>query len=475
MKKLELWKILQIGIKLSSNENDSSLVTAILDATMELTNSDMGVLYAIKGENCEYTQTMTGVALHGAKDRQFFSGSAVLPKICLEAARSGRQINIPKCTDKIAAEIMFSHQQIAENTIHSMLITPMKDEKGEIQGIIQLMNAREDDGTLIPFSNESSKYIYSLGCLGAAHLENQNYNREITRLLESIVQVLSTAIDARSPYNANHTINMARYAGNFLQWLRENKAPVSFTPNEEKEFLMAVWLHDIGKLVTPVEVMDKATRLATAEKNIRERFERIELLTENRYLKGEITGEEYVQVKKDLNEAMEMVNRINEAGYVLPEDLSDQILQYAERTYIEKDGRRNRWFTDEEIEALTIRKGTLTSGERSIMQGHVVMTEKLLSQMHFSRAYRHVTGWAVNHHEYLDGTGYPKKLTAKDLTFPMRLLTVLDIFDALTAKDRPYKQPLSTEKALVILEEMADAGKIDGEVLSLFARSKAWL
>jgi HD-GYP domain-containing protein (c-di-GMP phosphodiesterase class II) len=168
-----------------------------------------------------------------------------------------------------------------------------------------------------------------------------------------------------------------------------------------------------------------------------------------------------------------LIGKVNKAGF-LPDETLAQIDALAARTYIGADGESRPWLTKAEHVSLSVRKGTLTNDERGIMESHVVMTEKMLSEMKFSRSYGKVPGWACAHHEFLNGRGYPNHLSGDEIPREVRILTILDIFDALTARDRPYKPPMPTEKALAILQDMKNDGQLDGELLELFVKSNAW-
>ncbi len=236
---------------------------------------------------------------------------------------------------------------------------------------------------------------------------------------------------------------------------------------------MSVWLHDVGKLVVPLEVMDKESRLGAALPAVLERLRVIGLLGEISLLRGETGEAEARQLKTELRQAEELIRRVNGAGF-LPDELLAQVDALAEKTYLDESGACLPWITEEERTALSVRKGTLTAAERSIMESHVVMTGHILAQVSFPKEYARVPQWAAAHHELLNGSGYPDHRKGESIPPEVRLLTVLDVFDALTARDRPYKQPMPAEKALSILHSMVEEGSVDGDILKLFEESKAW-
>ncbi|MBR5816829.1 MAG: HD domain-containing protein, partial [Anaerotignum sp.] len=355
----------------------------------------------------------------------------------------------------------------------SMLVVPMEDEHGDVIGVLQLINAKDQEGNTIPFRKAYEKVIASLASQTAICLTNMKQSREIMELLDSFVRVMSTAIDARTPYNANHTKNMVRYGEKFLQYLREIGHDWQMDKQQEKEFLMSVWLHDIGKLVIPLGVMDKETRLGNRLTQVEHRFEKIALLQELAFAKGEITAETWQAEKERLAENREAILFANKAGF-LPDETMEKVKEIAVRTFVDTDGAEKTFLTEEELTCMLIRKGTLSDEERKIMQSHVTMTEKFLNEVHFPKRFSNVTRWASSHHELLNGKGYPRQLSQDEIEKEVRLLSILDVFDALTARDRPYKPPMPTEKALFVLKDMVKFGELDGEMLQLFENSRAW-
>ncbi len=479
MNTMEIERLLKIGIELSANADSDNLMREIVDVAMDLTDCDAGTLYILENDTLVFHIMVTlslGIDQGGHGQKIELPPVTLRPtNVCARAALDKALYNIEDVYEDQRFDFSGprKYDAITGYRTQSMLVIPMLDDKGDAIGVLQLLNAKNAAGETVPFPKECEHVIQSLASQAAIRLTNLNYSREITRLLESMVQVLSTAIDARSPYNANHTKNMARYGKNFLTWLREHVPEKALTEEEEREFLMAVWLHDVGKLGIALSVMDKSCRIEGFEDAIRQRFEMIDLLTEIQWLRGNCTQEEYESVKADLKEALETIGTANVVGF-LQDDLLAKVQAIAARHYVDKEGQEKPWLTDAELENLSVRKGTLTAQERAIMESHVVLTRKMLERMHFSKGYSHVTRWASNHHELLNGSGYPQHLTAKDLSFEERLLTILDVFDALTANDRPYKKAMPPERAISILRSMVEEGKVDGEIVELFVESHAW-
>ena len=296
---------------------------------------------------------------------------------------------------------------------------------------------------------------------------------QIEALLDSLVKALSTAIDDRSHYTGNHTKHMVAMAEKFLDWMETHGNPWQYDEIHRRVFIMSVGLHDIGKLTVPLEIMDKSTRLGPELNTIQERFVRMKLLNQIAMLEGRVSEAEYLQRTEDAEKTLEFILRVNTGGFLSDENL-DRVNRLAALTFVDADGTVQRLLTDDEIVMLSIRKGTLTAAERSTMQSHATSTWNILNQVDFPEQYSSIPLWASSHHELLQGSGYPKGLSGDSIPREVRLLTILDIFEALTAKDRPYKSPFSFEKAWGIMESMVRDGSLDGELLALFKESGAW-
>ena len=480
MNEIRIDKLLEIGIALSREKDGDKLLGLILREAMEMTSCDGGTLYIYDGESLRFHIMIT-------RSMHFYKGGKNDPvdlppvpmkrsHVCACSAMEKKLINIadvyehneyydfsgPKNYDKMTGY----HTQ-------SMLVVPMEDDNGDVIGVLQLINAQDEGGNTIPFEKGYEKVIASLASQTAICLTNRKHSVEIMELLDSFVRVMSTAIDARTPYNANHTKNMVRYGKRFIDYLRRKNGDWQFTEQQEKEFLMAVWLHDIGKLVIPLDVMDKETRLGKRQKDVEYRLEKIALLDELAFARGKLTKTELEEKRAQLAESRELILSANKAGF-LPDETLEKIKKIAALTFTDTDGVEKTWLTEEELTCMSIRKGTLSDGERKIMQSHVEMTEKFLNEVHFPKQYSGVTRWASSHHELLNGKGYPRHLSQDDIEKEVRLLSILDVFDALTARDRPYKAPMPVPKAMFVLEDMVKFGELDGEILKLFEESKAW-
>ena len=469
--------LLDIGISLSAEKDSNKLLETILDAAMDITNCDGGTLYIIRDDALFFTLIKT----KSKGIRQGFSGEPVdLPPVplsgsndCARAAVSKKPINVADIYADTKNDYSGTKKYDALNDYKtiSMLTVPMEDDHADVIGVLQLVNAKDDDGNAAPFAAEYERIIYSLASQAAICLTNRNYAAEVSQLLDSFVRVMSAAIDARSPYNANHTRNMATYARRFIAWLSETGEEV-FDEERERQLLMSVWLHDIGKLVVPLEVMDKESRLGTRINDITNRLTVFNMQNEIDRLSRSITEEMYAHRAAEIQRAFELVQSSNKAGFLSDETLNE-IARLGEKSACGPDGE-TAYITPEELVCLSVRKGTLTDEERRLMESHVSMTRRMLSQMSFPKHYRFVPVWASAHHEHLNGKGYPDRISDGDIPTEVRILTIIDVYEALTARDRPYKPAMPAEKAFFVLDDMANCGQIDARLLNLFKNSEAW-
>ena len=473
-------RLTAIAIALSAEKRLGALLDLILSEAMSLTHCDAGTVYIREGEVLRFGNMVT--LSKGIRVTVSDEGGDVLPPVpldrhhvCACVALDKRIINIPDVYS--AADFDFSgprrYDALNAYRTCSMLVVPMEDERGRCIGVLQLINAMDDEGALIPFDAGYEKIVSALTSLAAVSLNNSRLSKAVYDILHSFVTVMVDAVDARSPYNANHTRSMVRCAERFLAWLDETGSPLRFAEEEKDPFLMSVWLHDIGKLVIPLEIMDKPTRLGSAGERVLSRLCIAELSERLRAATRPEEAEEALRESERLRETAALIRRANAAPF-LDDDTLAALRALAGQDCLTADGARVPLLSPDELESLCVRRGTLTTDERKEIENHVVYTARLLGQMRFGSDYASVPLWAGAHHEFLNGSGYPEHLSAAQLPREVRLLTILDIYDALTAEDRPYKPPMPPERAFSVLESMRDEGKLDGELLALFKRSGAW-
>ncbi|MDO4965394.1 MAG: HD domain-containing phosphohydrolase [Lachnospiraceae bacterium] len=469
-----LQQILDIGIALTAEKEPDKLLDLIVSTAMELTGSDAGTLYIVNGNTLEFKIMKTiskGINVGGNGEKIDLPPVPMsLENICTYAVIKKETLNIEDVYESDLFDFSGPKRYDDLNDYHtkSMVCIPMIDNTDEVIGVMQLINATEN-GVIRPYTKEEERILLSLASQTAISLANMAYVDELNKQLWSFTEALTEAIDARTPYNASHTRKVAEYAGLIADRINElhaeGKEDYFFSKEQKEQLIMAAFLHDIGKMVVPVSVMNKSTRLEHSIEPIKKRLENIKLRAEIDYLKNKITKEEYEKVVGEADETSEVVLSTNVAGFIDDEKkaLIDKVCEYK---YISPDGNEEIAFLqDNEKECLKIEKGTLSDDERAIMESHVEMTERILSKVHFNKSFAMAPVFASQHHEFINGSGYPKKISGKELSIESRILAVADICDALLATDRPYKKPMPKEKAFAIMNSMVKEGKLEARLV----------
>lgn len=470
----QLLKILDTGIALSKEKDRNKLLNKILEASMSIAHCDAGTLYICKDEKLHF-QVMKTISMHVDKGK---NGEEIdLPpvpmvpqNICAYTVIHKQPLNIRDVYENREFDFSGPYQYDKMTGYHtqSMLTIPLLNQYEEAVGVLQLINALDEQGNVTAFASEMEYIILSLASQAAIAVANIRYMEEMKEQMWSFTEAMAEAIDARTPYNANHVRMVAEYAGRLADFINEQHAQgleeEYFTTNRKEQLVLSALLHDIGKVAIPTKVMNKATRLEHRMQDIRMRLELFGTRYRIQMLEGRITAEEYQMRMQRIGHALALAEEVNRAGF-LTEEKRAELQEITAYVYTGDEGEEP-FFTEEEKADLLIIKGTLTEQERTVMESHVEKTERILSKVHFNSNYSNVMKWALQHHESLDGSGYPNHLTAEQLSVEARILSVADVCDALIATDRPYKKPIPKEKAFAIMQDMAEHGKLDAKIVS---------
>jgi HD-GYP domain-containing protein (c-di-GMP phosphodiesterase class II) len=373
----------------------------------------------------------------------------------------------------------------------SMLVVPMKNHQDEVIGVLQLINAVDPETRQVTgFSDGSVNLAEALASQAAVAISNANLIEETRNLFESLIQVLATATDQKSHYTGNHIQGVAEFNVFLARAINAKTdgpfAHVRFTEKELDEIRIAGWLHDVGKITTPEWVMDKSTKLEgifDRSELIRERFENKRLLLEIERLKRrndpgssspeevETAEREYAERLQALEADLEFVLACTQPTQRMDPRAVERLNAIAHQCVEEKDGP-HALLTDTELHNLSVARGTLTQEQIAVMRDHVTMTARMLEQVPFRHHLKNVPLYAAQHHERLNGTGYPLGLKGDQIPLQSRILAIADFYEALAAKDRPYKKALPEEKLIEILQAAADSGEIDSDILKLITEDK---
>lgn len=470
-----LERILEIGIELTSEKNNNKLLEKMINEAVAITNCDAATLYLLKNNELAFKIMIT-------KSQNVYKGfddeNINLPNVemkeenvCSYCAIKKTFVNINNVYSSNQFDFSGPKKYDALTGYHtkSMLVIPMCDSKDNVIGVLQLINKLEN-GKIVPFSNDDGLILRSLGSMAAIAITNMLYLEEIKNQMESFVASFAKAIDKRTPYNATHTRKVTEYAVILSNKINEEYEKNNFNEyfdQERQEILkLSAGLHDIGKMIVPLTVMNKESRLSSKLEKIEARIKYIKALYEIDYLKNNISNEAYCHKINELDNMLLDINKINTIGFL--NDEYKEKVKYYDSLYYTNDTNNIKYLESDEVKDLLVITGTLTNEERQIMESHVKYTKEILEQVHLSGKYKNIIQFASQHHEYLDGSGYPLGLKKEDLALESRILTIVDIYDALTCTDRPYKKPIPVEKAFNILEAMANEGKLDLELVLLF-------
>ncbi|MBF0218775.1 MAG: HD domain-containing protein [Gammaproteobacteria bacterium] len=511
----QLERLTEIGIALSAEKNTPRLLEMILLGAKAISNADGGTLYSVTEDNhikMEIVRTDSlNFAMGGTTGKKIpFPAIPIydedgLPNshmVVCNAVLNDCTLNIPDAYNTEGFD--FSGTKKFDNNTgyrsQSFLTVPMKNHEGDIIGVLQLLNATDArTGEVIPFSQESQRLTESLASLAAIALTNRRLIDDLKRLLESLIQLIATAIDEKSPYTAGHCERvpiltmMIADAANAC-----NEGPFAkfhMSDDDFYELRIAAWLHDCGKITTPEHVVDKATKLQTIfdrVEMVETRFDvlkhqaRIALLEERlRIIESAASDAEkaaavavseatYEKAIADLDDDLAFIIKTNSGGEFMHQADQERIRIIGQRQLHLASGSRSL-LNDDEIYNLTISKGTLTPEEREIINNHIVATIKMLESLPFPKHLSHVPEYAGGHHERMDGKGYPKGLTGEQMSLQARFMAVADVFEALTAVDRPYKDGKTLTESLKILGFMKKENHIDPDVFDLFIRQRIYL
>lgn len=371
----------------------------------------------------------------------------------------------------------------------SFLTVPMTSHDDQLIGVLQLINARDRNGAVVPFSMADQRFIEALAAQAGIALDNKLLVEKLEELFLSFVNLINLAIDEKSPYTGGHCQRVPELTMMLAEAAHATDAgPLAgfrMSERDRHELLMAGLLHDCGKITTPVHVVDKATKLHTLYDRIgvlETRFAAVkrecELAAARRLLAGEPAAAVEAELAADLafwDEERAFIARVNIGGErMAPADV-ERVRALAARTWTNAAGDSVAFLSGEEVENLTIPYGTLTAAEREIINHHIVATIRMLESLPWPKHLERVPEYAGGHHERMDGKGYPRGLRGDQMSVPARAMAIADVFEALTAKDRPYKDGKTLTESLQILGRMAATGHVDPDLFDVFVRRKVYL
>jgi HD-GYP domain-containing protein (c-di-GMP phosphodiesterase class II) len=517
--KFVLAELVATARELASERDINKLLNVILQKCRQVTGADAGSVYVIEEEAAsdpdgklppkKFLHFMLSQNDSIAIDFTDFKLDVDERSIVGQAALAKQPINIPDMTALAApsgkTRTLVHNRTFDDKTgyrARSMLTVPMLSAMGEVIGVIQLINKREDrskplgtDGKVIAFDQRSEELAQAWVAMAGIALENALLYEEIRVLFDGFVDASVIAIESRDPTTSGHSRRVATMSVGLAKKIDGVSsgpfADVHFTPTQIQQIEYAGVLHDFGKVGVREKVLVKAKKLYEEDLRaikLRFAFVKKSLEAEHAERKLRLAMElsradlpaRFAQIDAELgrkmdevDEALAFVNRINEPT-VLDQGGFGRLVEISQLVYLASDGQLRPYLEPHEVAALQVRRGSLTDIERVEIESHVVHTATFLRKIPWGRRYADVPRIAAAHHEYMNGSGYPKHLAATEIPIESRIMTIADIFDALTASDRPYKKAVPVDRALAIIESEVKAGKCDGELFRVFVEGDVY-
>ena len=507
----ELSELNAIGIRLSAERNPRELLETILTKAREITRSDAGSLYLVEEAPDGSRQLRFALTQNDSVEITFRSVRLPLTNesVVGHVALTGEILNLEDAYAQPAGAPFTINRSFDEQVGYrtkSMLVVPMRTPQGETIGALQLINCKPDfalrlrsaeeaERLVQTFSARHEKLAGSLASQAAVAVANSRLYESIRQLFEGFVKAAVTAIESRDPTTSGHSFRVANLTVGLASVVDHvSTGPygaTGFTADEMMELRYAALLHDFGKVGVREEVLVKAKKLLPSHLEvIRQRTEilkrglelknarrKLDCLLEHgreRYAREAPAWDaELAALLGELEAHLKAVATANEPT-VMAEDAAAGLRDLAVKTFVDHLGEPHTVITPEEARVLSIARGSLTEEEYRQIQSHVVHTYQFLSQIPWTKELRRVPDIARSHHEKLDGSGYPEGRLAVDIPVQARMMTISDIFDALTASDRPYKAAVPVDRALDILNHERKAGAVDAALLDLFVSVKPW-
>jgi len=507
----ELSELNAIGIRLSAERNPRDLIETILTKAREITHSDAGSLYLVEEAPDGARDLRFVLAQNDSVDIPFRAARLPLTSesVAGHVALTGTILNLEDAYRPPGGAPFHINQSFDEETgyrTRSMLVVPMRTPEGETIGALQLINCKPDFSTRLRpgdgletaverFTVRHEQLASSLASQAAVAIQNRRLYENIRELFEGFVTASVTAIESRDPTTSGHSARVASLTVSLAAAIdRSDTGPyrtTRFSPEEMTELRYAALLHDFGKVGVREQVLVKAKKLLPGELDrIRQRVELIKRGLELRYAGKKIEhlvekgrrryttqaaafDAELAAYVAELEQNLARIVAANEPA-VLPRDFAAGIERLALNLFEDHLGNREAVITREEAEILAIPRGSLTPAEFKEIQSHVIHTYEFLTRIPWTREFRRIPEIARSHHEKLDGTGYPEGRRRDEIPVQSRMMTIADIYDALTAGDRPYKKSIAKEEALDILDHERRAGHLDGALLDVFVEAKIY-
>ena len=496
-------RLAEIGRALSGEYDLNTLLEKICDEVRKFTFADACTLYIAKENQLHIRifQNQSMAIRMGGKTGEEIKlppVNLVESNVSAYVALKGVSVNIPDVYDTDLFDFTgpkeFDNGTGYRST--SMLVCPMRNHENDIIGVLQLVNAlNPDTGKIIPFLPDYVSLTESLASQAAVSITNAHLINDMEHLFESFVEVMATAIDEKSPITGGHIRRVANLTMVMAEELHKNSKPpfqnIHFTPEKFHELRVASWMHDIGKVTTPVEIIEKSKKLETIFDRAQFVDLRMQFIIQSTQLEATQSQLKLIQdgatpekikeleesatkTTQELKEIREFILKCNEPSEFLEDEYIERLQEIAQKTYKDEHGNEQPFLNSDELKNLSIRKGSINEQERQIMKNHAQITLDMLDKIPFTKKLKNIPNFAGAHHECLNGLGYPLGLKSEEIPFEGKLMAVTDIAEALTAKDRPYKKAMPLEQVYKILRKMVDNEELDRDLVDFFINEKIY-
>ena len=480
----------RIGTALSAENNLDKLLEMILQEAKDSCNADGGTLYIMNNDETQLKFSVVktsslDISMGGTKGEITWAplelyhknGAENYDMVAVKCALKGELIEIKDVyeTKKFNFDGTKEFDRKTGFRSKSMIVIPMKNYEGEVIGVCQLINRIDKKkGKIIPFKEQDIEVLSALSSQAAVAITNAQLIKDLRLLLESFIQSIASAIDAKSPYTGGHVHKVAEITMMIAESLNETKdgkyAEIKYDYHQLNEIRISALMHDIGKITTPEYVVDKSTKLETIFDRleiIKTRYGILERDAKIEYLEKKIEKKEYKDKLLKYKNDFTFLQTANIGGEFMSDDKIERLIDISKHIYI-SDGEECPLLTEDELKNLSIKKGTLTQKEREIINNHAKVSLDMLKALPFPKKLKRIPEIAGGHHEKLNGKGYPLGLSAKDLSLESRVLALADIFEALTASDRPYKEFKTLSESMKIIDFMVKDGELDADLVQFF-------
>ncbi|MDC8759102.1 HD family phosphohydrolase [Janthinobacterium fluminis] len=496
-------QLTELSVALGHGHDIATLLERIVTTAKNLTGADGGTLYRPSADRQSldfHISINDSLGIHkggviGVPAVPLFdaAGQPNLASVAAYAAHSGRAVNIADVYR--AGDFNFSAMRAFDRHYgyhsQSFLTVPMSDHEGGLIGVLQLINAKDPaSGAICAFSPTDQRFIEALAAQAAVAITNQQLILQLEQLLEALVKLINIGIDEKSPHTGRHCQLVPQLTMMLAEAVHQcDSGPLAafrMSEGDRKELWLAGLLHDCGKITTPVHVVDKASKLETIYDRIGlidTRFEVLMRDAEIAALRQKLASPDgHAQIELRLAGQLaalaadrDFLRPANVGGEGMPAAEQERVRRIAHYRWVGPDGAERDFLDADELANLTIRFGTLTEAERQIINNHIAVTVRMLEALPWPRHLRNVAEYAGGHHERMDGKGYPRGLRKEQMSVPARLMAIADIFEALTAPDRPYKKGKLLSESLRILGNFSLNGHIDPDLFDIFIRAKVYL